>query len=390
MSRVAFIPARGGSKGIPHKNIRPFCGRPLIYWVARAAQDCSAIDAVYLATEDAAIADTARALGLSKLRVIERDPATATDEASTESALLDFAGRVDFGHAALLQGTSPLLTADDLDRGWELMASGAYDSVLSVVRQKRFRWRVEENGAAQPENYAVQARPRRQQFDGYLVENGAFYITSRARLEADQCRIGGRIGVAEMPEDTYYELDDATDWTIMEALLTRRLRRVHGPLADRMRNLIFVASDIDGCLTDSGMYYAEGGDELKKFNTRDGKGFGLLRESGLVTGIITQEDRALNTRRARKLHIDELRQGAKDKVAVMEELLEHLGLDWAQVAFFGDDLGDVELLRRVGVSACPVDAIPEVRAVADFVIDVPGGHGAFRAFAERILEAKSK
>ncbi len=174
----------------------------------------------------------------------------------------------------------------------------------------------------------------------------------------------------------------------MEALLTRRLRRVHGPLAERMRNLRFVASDIDGCLTDSGMYYTENGDELKKFNTRDGKGFDLLKNRGLVTGIITQEDRELNERRAKKLRVDELHQNAKDKVAVMQTILDRHGLDWPQAAFFGDDLGDVELLRRVGVSACPVDAIPEVRAVVDFVVDVPGGHGAFRIFAERILEAQ--
>lgn len=388
MSRVVIVPARGGSKGIPRKNIRPFCGKPLIYWVCKAAQECPAVDAVYVATEDAAIADTARALGLSKLHVIGRDESTATDEASTESVLLDFAQRVDFDHVALLQATSPLLTADDLVRGWALIAGGRHDSVLSVVRQKRFRWNTDATGLAYPENYDILARPRRQQFDGYLVENGAFYITSRGRLLADRCRIGGRIGMVEMAEDTYYELDDATDWTIMEALMTRRMRRVYGDLARRMNTLRFVATDIDGCLTDSGMYYAEGGDELKKFNTRDGKAFALLRESGILSGIITQEDRALNARRAKKMRVDELHQAATDKVAVMTEILARHGVGWSDVAYFGDDLGDIELLRRVGVSGCPADAVPAVRAVVDVVVDARGGEGAFREFVEKVLAAR--
>ncbi len=385
MSIVAIVPARGGSKGIPGKNVRLFCGRPLLYWVCRAAQDCSAIDAVYVSTDSEEIATVARGLGLDKVRVIDRAPDTATDTASTESVLLDFAQRVDFSHLVLLQATSPLLTSTELEEGLSRIASGSCDSVFSAVRQKRFRWTVDTSGAARAENYDPLTRPRRQEHDGFLVENGAFYITSRARLIDSRCRMSGRIEVVEMAEETYFELDDLTDWTIMEGLMRRREQVRHGSLEMRMRRIRLVATDVDGCLTDSGMYYTEHGDELKKFSTRDGLGFRLLREAGYHLAIITLENTELMKRRAAKLRVEELHQGAEDKVSVMAEILQRLGLDWSEAAYLGDDRGDLALLARVGVSACPADAIAEARETVDLVTTVPGGAGAFREFAECIL-----
>ncbi len=389
MSLVALVPARGGSKGIPGKNIRPLLGKPLIYWVCRAAQDCASVDAVYVATDDDGIAGAVRGLGLSKVQVIGRDPATATDAASTESVLFDFAERVDFDHLALLQATSPLLTAADLEAGCQAVLSGACDSALSVVRQTRFRWRQSEDRLATPENYDPQQRPRRQDAEGFLVENGAFYITSRERLLADRCRIGGRIRAIEMPEDTYFELDDWADWTIIEGLLSRRLRGAEPDLDARIQKIKIVLTDLDGCLTDAGMYYSENGDELKKFNTRDGKAMDLLRDAGILRGIVTQEDRELNARRAAKLKVDEIHQGAKDKVAVIEGILMRHGLTWENLAYLGDDLNDLPVVQRAGLSACPADAVStQVRGAVHLHLSTPGGSGALREFVERILTAR--
>ncbi|MBI1320535.1 MAG: NTP transferase domain-containing protein [Candidatus Hydrogenedens sp.] len=385
MKLVALVPARGGSKGIPGKNIRPFCGKPLLYWVCRAAEDCDTIAETYVATDDEAIAAAVRALGLSKVRVIARAPETATDAASTESVLLDFAQRVEFTHLALLQATSPLLTSNDLAQGCARVLEGQCDSAFSAVRQKRFRWTAQPDGSAIPENYDPQHRPRRQDYDGFLVENGAFYVTSHERLLESRCRMSGRIEAIEMPEDTYFELDDLFDWTIMEGLMRRREQVARGDLQARIRGLRLVASDVDGCLTDSGMYYGEQGDELKKFSTRDGMGFRLLQEAGFDTAIITLENTQLMQRRAAKMKVPELHQGAEDKVSVMTAMLAPRDYSWEHVAYLGDDIGDIELLKRAGVSACPADAIPAVRSIVDIVLDTPGGSGAFREFAELIL-----
>ena len=381
---VALIPARGGSKGIPGKNLRPFCGKPLLYWACLAAHECTAIDEVYVATDSPEIAAAIEAFQLPGVRSIDRAAHTATDTASTESVLLDFAERVDFTHIVLIQATSPLVAAEDLAQGCARIAAGDCDSIISVVRQKRFHWAEQPDGAVLPINYDPLHRPRRQDFAGQLVENGAFYITSRTRLLETGCRISGRIASVEMPEASYFELDERHDWTILEGLK----RALDDNPLPPSRDIQMVATDVDGCLTDAGMYYAESGDEWKKFSTRDGLGFRLLQDAGLHTCIITQENTRMVERRAQKLRVPELHQGIMDKAAVLAESLEKRGLSWAQLAYLGDDLGDLEVLRRAGFSACPADAVPEIRSVVQRVLTSPGGAGAFREFAELILSAR--
>lgn len=224
MKVVAIIPARGGSKEIPSKNIRPICEKPLIYWVCKAASDSAFIDEVYVSTDDANIADIVRSFNLPKVSSIDRPEETATDTASTESVVLDFAHRVPFDSLFLIQATSPLLSKADLAGAWNLWGSGDFESILSVVQQKRFIWEAGEQNSAIPKNYDPASRPRRQAFEGYLVENGAFYLTSRAALLESSCRLSGRVGYQEMSSESYLELDQPEDWDIVEALLFKQLR----------------------------------------------------------------------------------------------------------------------------------------------------------------------
>lgn len=165
---VAFIPVRGGSKSIPLKNIKEICGKPLVYWTVKAACSCKYIDKVYVATDSTAIKETVESFksgneaGLfEKLNVIDRSAESATDTASTEFAMLEFAEKHDFNDIVLIQATSPLLSNVDLNNGFELYKEADTDSVLSAVRQKRFNWDVDENGFANPTNYDVFKRPRR-------------------------------------------------------------------------------------------------------------------------------------------------------------------------------------------------------------------------------------
>ena len=213
---VVFIPVRGGSKSIPLKNIRKINGRPLVYWTLDAAVNCPKVDRVYLCTDSAAIKEKvaeyiAENDCAEKLLCIDRPAETATDTASTESAMLYFANTyTDFEQLILVQATSPLLTADDLTSAITSFEENGYDSLLSVVRQKRFNW-MSKDGEFVPTNYDFRARPRRQEFDGYLVENGAFYINSRENFLRDECRLSGRVGVHEMAEETYFEIDEPSD-----------------------------------------------------------------------------------------------------------------------------------------------------------------------------------
>lgn len=219
MKNVAFIPVRGGSKSIPLKNIKPLLGKPLVYWTAKAASDCKHIDTVFIATDSDEIEKTVNSLGIEKVKVIRRSAETATDTASTESAMLEFAQNYEFDNIVLVQATSPMLKGSDLDNGFNKFFEDKTDSVLSVVRQKRFIWDYNSSGYAEPVNYDVYNRPRRQEFDGYLVENGAFYITSKANLLKSKNRVSGNIAAVEMDENTFFEIDEPSDWIIIEGLM---------------------------------------------------------------------------------------------------------------------------------------------------------------------------
>lgn len=148
------------------------------------------------------------------------------------------------------------------------------------------------------------------------------------------------------------------------------------------------ATDVDGVLTDAGMYYAESGDEWKKFNTRDGMGIKLLQRAGIITAIVTQERTKLVARRAEKLAIPELHQGVMDKLSCVRDMAARHGLTLSQVAYIGDDINDLETLKAVGFSATPADGMPKVTAVVDYVCRKKGGEGAVREIIEMILDSQ--
>lgn len=151
--------------------------------------------------------------------------------------------------------------------------------------------------------------------------------------------------------------------------------------------LKLVLTDVDGVLTDNGVYYSDAGEVLKKFSIRDGMGVERLRKAGIETGIITGELSPSVQRRAEKLKITELHLGIKNKVLLIDEILERKNLHPSEVAFIGDDVNDIEIMKRVGFSACPVDAMPQVISIVHYHCQTKGGYGAFRELAEFIIEA---
>ena len=155
-----------------------------------------------------------------------------------------------------------------------------------------------------------------------------------------------------------------------------------------LRGVRLFATDVDGVLTDAGMYYSESGDEWKKFNTRDGMGIKLLQKAGLVTAIITQESTNIVMRRAQKLTIPEVHQGAYDKLAVLKDLVARHGLTMEHVAYIGDDVNDLQALGAVGFSASPADGMPPVLKTVRYVCRHKGGEGAVREVADLILAAQ--
>jgi 3-deoxy-D-manno-octulosonate 8-phosphate phosphatase (KDO 8-P phosphatase) len=151
-----------------------------------------------------------------------------------------------------------------------------------------------------------------------------------------------------------------------------------------------VLTDIDGVWTDGGMYYDQHGNELKKFHTYDSAGVIFCRDNGILVGIITGENTAIVARRAQKLKVDFLHQGIKDKLEVADNLREELNLKWDEIAYIGDDINDIKLLQKVGLSGCPMNAPMYVKEVVNILVNVKGGEGVFRNFVEKILKDAGK
>lgn len=221
---VAFIPLRGGSKSIPLKNIKEINGRPLIYWTLDAATNSKQIEKVFVSTDSEKIKDVVNKYNSEKVVVIGRSEQSATDEARTEIAMLEFASQYEFQNIILIQATSPLLESYSIDDAFNLLEEKNYDSVISVTNQKKFIWEEGTDGA-KPVNYNPFAGNRRQDFKGFYALNGAFYITTKEGLITNNSCISGKVGLAVMPENTAFEIDEIDDWIIIEEFLRRRNKK---------------------------------------------------------------------------------------------------------------------------------------------------------------------
>ena len=384
---IAFIPVRCGSKSIPFKNIKEFCGKPLVYWNLEALEKSNNIDEIFVATDCEEIKDIVNSFGFSKVKVYDRDKENASDTASTESVMLEFINKQNFKDNDLfflVQATSPLTQTKDFDKALETLKNENADSLLTCIRTKRFFWDKNAN----PINYDFINRPRRQDFDGLFMENGAFYINSIENIKKDKNRLSGKIAIYEMEEFTAVEIDEEDDWLIAEKMMYKYI------LSKRPKpNIKLFLSDVDGTLTDAGMYYGENGEEFKKFNTHDGKGFELLRKAGIKTGIITSENTKIVENRAKKLKVDFLYQGLehKGKLDIAKEICKELNISLDEVAYIGDDINCKELLSSVGISACPSNALEEIKNIPNIIkLSKAGEEGAVREFCELIMKDRMK
>lgn len=379
---IAFIPARCGSKSIKYKNIKSFCGKPLVYWSIRALEKSSFIDEIVVATDCKKIGKVVEDFKFSKTKIFYRSKLNAQDQSSSELVMLEFLSKKKYSdndNFILVQATSPLTETSDYEIAIKKLKKERSDSLLSCVRVKRFLW----NNKNRPINYDYKKRPRRQDFEGVLIENGAFYINTVSNIIKSKNRLSGKISIYEMPEFKYVEIDEENDWIIAENLMKKYI------LGKYPNNKIKVfLSDVDGTLTDSGMYYFNRGDESKKFNTKDGKGFELLKKAGVKVGIITSEKTSIVEKRAKKLKVDYLYQGMEheSKLKAALEICKKEEISLAEVAYIGDDINCKELLLNVGLAACPSDSHSNIKKIENIkIMSKKGGEGVVREFSDLIL-----
>lgn len=382
---IAIIPARGGSKGVLRKNVRSLGGIPLVSHTIRAALTSGVFDVVVVSTEDAEIADIARREGCA---VLQRPAELAADTALTEPVMehalsaIESAGGELFDYVWLLQPTSPLRFAADIEGAAQALAQDGVDAVISVTADHSFLWTGVAGvcGRIEPD-YDLSARPRRQDRPPVWRENGAIYAVRRELWNRSGVRVAGMIAGYEMPADRSLEIDTDADWRIAEAALARlQGRSVARRLLARVSAIAF---DFDGVMTDNTVMVSENGMESVLCDRSDGWGIASLRDKGLPMIVISTEQNPVVSARCAKLRIDCL-QGVSDKPAALRRWLLQTGIRLDECAFVGNDENDLECLRMAGLAVVPADAQRVAIEVADIVLTRTGGSGAVRELCDMV------
>jgi YrbI family 3-deoxy-D-manno-octulosonate 8-phosphate phosphatase len=393
---LAVIPARGGSKGVPAKNLAPVGGVPL---VARAVRECLAsrlVTDVVVSTDDQAIAAAARAAGAE---VVLRPAAIAGDTATSEAAVLHAMDAHEALHGSpvdvvlLVQCTSPFLVREDVDGVAAAVAENGADTAVTVAPFHGFIWRDADGEAAEGEaaghsggygvNHDKSFRPRRQDRPQDLLETGAAYAMDAAGFRTHQHRFFGRTELVRTDPARVLEIDDPHDLARARALapLFDADRPGALPTAD---DIDAVVLDFDGTQTDDRVSIDADGREFVSVHRGDGLGIAALRRSGLKLLILSTEQNPVVAARARKLKIPVLH-GVDRKDLALKQWCEEQGIAPERVLYAGNDVNDLPCFALVGWPVAVASAHDVVRGAARAVTTLPGGDGAIREIAGWIL-----
>ncbi|GEL95191.1 acylneuraminate cytidylyltransferase [Cellulomonas composti] len=385
-----MIPARGGSKGIPLKNLEVVGGRTLVARAVETALAADGVDLVVVSTDHDEIAAHARRAGA---RVVARPAAIAGDTASSESAVLHVLDELaDEGTqplvTVLLQATSPFIDAAALARAVHRVLDDTDDAVLSAAPTHVFTWR-EQDGRAVAVGHDAAVRPRRQDRTPLFAETGQFYAMRTSGLRSAGHRFFGRVGLEVVDPATAVEIDSPDDLAIVRALAPRFAAQQQTATGVEPIDVDALVTDFDGVHTDDRALVDRDGHEHVRVSRADGMGVKHLRRAGVPMLILSTETDPVVSARARKLGVECL-QSVEDKAAALRGWLDAHGLDPSRVAYVGNDVNDLPALALVGWPVAVADARPQVRAVARIVLDAPGGAGAVREVADRILASRDR
>lgn len=390
MENLAIIPARGGSKSVPRKNLLPLAGKPLIASTIEAALQAATVSRVVVSTDDAEIAIVSEKHGAE---VIWRPEEISGDRASSESALLHVLEHLEQRESyrpdlvVFLQCTSPLTTDEDIDGCVRKLLEEDADSCLSVAAFHSFLWRNTPGNSAEGINHDKSFRPRRQEMEPQFRETGAIYVMRTEGFLAAKHRFFGKTVLYVVDGERCLEIDEPVDVEIAEVLMRQRaqLRKLQA-LPDPVRALVM---DFDGVLTDNRVYVMEDGREAVACSRGDGMGIVALRRQGLDILVLSSEENPVVAARCRKLKVECL-QGVERKLPALQHWLEERGIPPESAVYVGNDVNDLECLRFVGCPVVVADAHPDVKQSARFVLSKPGGQGAIRELCDLILQQRER
>ena len=386
MECLAIIPARGGSKGIPRKNIHPLGGKPLIAYSIEQVRRARLINRVVVSTDDTEIAAVSQGYGAE---VVWRPAKISSDSASSESALLHTLEHLQKSEGykpdilAFIQCTSPLTLAEDIDGTIQTLLDEGADSALAVTPFHYFLWMEQASGDIIGINHDKQVRLLRQEREPQFLETGAVYSMRVSGFIQARHRFFGKTAIYIMPPERHLEIDEPVDFRIAEVLL--REQRIEQRLNCLPENVEALVLDFDGVFTNNKVFVFQDGREAVLCNRSDGWGIDQLKKNGLKVLILSTEANPVVQARADKLGIPCLH-GLQEKGAILQDWIEERNIDPCQVVYVGNDVNDLTCMALVGCATAVADAHPMVLEVADLILERDGGEGAIREICDVILE----
>lgn len=395
MKTIAIIPARGGSKGVPGKNILPIGGKPLLAWNIQAASQSRFVDEVYVSTDDEQIRFISQQYGA---KVIERPSELAGDYSSSESALLHaltylYGQGVHPEILVFMQCTSPLTTADDIDQAVQRLVEEEADSCFTASEFHGFVWCSQDNGTTVGVNHDKAFRPRRQDRESQFLENGAIYVMKVGGFMEAKHRFFGKTIMSEMPRRRSVEIDDWVDVDITETLL-KSIDHIPASLTEpegvgNSGAYAFpkaVLFDFDGVFTDNKVYLDERGRESVRCDRSDGWGIAQLKKHDIRIAVLSTEKNPVVAARCEKLDIECYHGLGEKKYEAFVSWCAENGLETDAVWFVGNDLNDMKCLQASGRGIIPSDAHEDMFLIADHVLRSSGGKGAVREVCDFLLK----
>lgn len=386
---ACIILARGGSVGIPMKNLQKVGGVSLIGRAVRAAVSAKRVGGVYVSTDDPMIADEAVRHGAV---VIDRPADISDAQASSEAGWLHALGpmRADMpglSHMVMLQCTSPFTTAADIDGCIGAMIEKGTDCALSVVEDHGFLWGWDADGFGVGQNHDhTKQRQRRQDLPPQFKESGAIYCVDVAAFEKTKQRFCGSVALFKVGHPPV-EIDSPSDLALCQRIAASS-NMVEIPM-DRLAAVKAIAMDFDGVHTDNLVVTNQDGSEAVSTSRGDGMGLSqLCKLRGLPMIIVSKERNTVVLARAAKLNIP-VQNAVDDKISALQSWLDEQRLEWADLLYVGNDINDAPAMERAGIAACPSDAHDSVLGFADWVLPHPGGRGALRAMCDVLMECEA-
>ena len=375
---IAIIPARGGSKGIPRKNLCTFRGKPLICWSIEAALNAELVGRVIVSTDDVEIADISRASGA---QIVIRPAAISTDVASSEEALIHTLEAIPEKPelTVFLQCTSPLTQSEDIDNCIRKLRDCGADTALTASESHRFLWK--NSGEATGVNHDSTKRKRRQDREKEYAENGAVYVMRTEGFLKTHHRFFGKTVISKMPSTRSWEIDSLDDIHVAEAL-SKSLRGAP-ELPECVKAVVF---DFDGVMTDNAVYVSDDGKESVRCDRGDGWGINCIKKAGISMAVMSTEENPVVQARCAKLRIECFHELGDSKIECFKAWCEENGLAMSNVIYVGNDENDIACLMAAGVGVVTADAHDSAKLVADFVLSQNGGQGAVRELCDMVLE----